>query len=756
MRINSAFPFVLTVLPFAQLHAQGEELRALQARPMPEAMATQERSTVREHFIYQFQPQVLPLMDDFSVDRTRKRWAGPDDPDVTLDAVIHALEVDGISTPDMSFMIDTTFRYTFDLSVPDTVIVTTQALPAATVTVRDLSVYPPTEELVTGWPPYNIFDTLQAPPIDTVYLAQADLIQDSLMVYAVAPDPRTYLMNGVAQPLILWEDDDVFVNSTYPLNPPTVGVATFDGLSRNGMPYNFADYFSYGIADRLTSVPINMSGPPADSVYLSFYYQAQGLSGDIEHNSTDSLVLEFYAPQEDTWYRVWRAPYPLGLQVLPFQQVMIPIKEFRYLQDGFRMRFLNYATLSGSYDHWHLDYVRLGAQRSFDDTTIVDVAYVYSTASLLETYTSVPFNRYQQSPASFMAPSVSVLQRNLDDEDRLITWRMRANIDGEAPGTITDILGTSIANNAWTVFPSEHPIGNNSFSYDASLSTEAAFWRVQFATNATPDNNPYNDTITFVQELSNYYAYDDGTAEMGYSLISAGAKLAYRFDVAGGDSLRAIRMYFNPMANDPLYSPPPTQGSFLVTIWSSLIPEVIRHQNFSFSSPEYRDHGLNKFVEYPLDSAIWVDGTFFIGWVQTNDVRMNLGFDRNRNNQNKIFFKTGSNWQNTVYPGSLMMRPVFTTANDPWLAVATEEQYNDDLVIFPNPASQEFHLLLGSTVPNGGTMVQLRDAMGRLLREVPFGNASITTNGLAKGLYLVRVVDHAGISLGQGRLLIQP
>ena len=28
-----------------------------------------------------------------------------------------------------------------------------------------------------------------------------------------------------------WTDNDVFVNNTYPINPPTIGVATFDGLN---------------------------------------------------------------------------------------------------------------------------------------------------------------------------------------------------------------------------------------------------------------------------------------------------------------------------------------------------------------------------------------------------------------------------------------------------------------------------------------------------------------------------------------------
>ena len=34
-----------------------------------------------------------------------------------------------------------------------------------------------------------------------------------------------------------WADNDVFINNTYPKGPPTLGVATFDGLNSSGEPY---------------------------------------------------------------------------------------------------------------------------------------------------------------------------------------------------------------------------------------------------------------------------------------------------------------------------------------------------------------------------------------------------------------------------------------------------------------------------------------------------------------------------------------
>jgi hypothetical protein len=59
-------------------------------------------------------------------------------------------------------------------------------------------------------------DTLNLPFIDDFSNAK---------VYPY-PDPK------------LWTDKYVYVNTTYPVNPISIGVATFDGLDPNGMPYD--------------------------------------------------------------------------------------------------------------------------------------------------------------------------------------------------------------------------------------------------------------------------------------------------------------------------------------------------------------------------------------------------------------------------------------------------------------------------------------------------------------------------------------
>ncbi|MDX9751292.1 MAG: hypothetical protein RBT71_09460, partial [Flavobacteriales bacterium] len=489
-------------------------------RPVPEAVAAMAKASGHTHFIYQNIVQTLPIMDDFSVDRTRKRNAGPDDPGVSLDQTIYRLEVDGISTPGMAFSTAPTYRYVFDTTDPDTLIMDQVELTAVEVLLRDVTTYPPVETVVTAWPPYNIIDSVAVPPPDTIFLPAPQLVQDSMLVYVVQPLTATYDHNGTPVPWVLWEDDDVYVNNSFAVEPPTLGVATFDGLARTGMPYDFTNFNAHGVADHLTSVPIDLQYSAADSIYLSFFFQPQGLSGDDQSQPQDSLVLEFYSPIEDSWTRVWGVPHgPLA----PFQQVMVPIKEFKYLHNGFRMRFKNYATLSGAFDHWHLDYVRLAADRTYDDREIVDVAWMMPEPTLLHTYTSVPFKKFALAPHSYMAHFVSAPQRNLADEDRFISWRMEVGlVDG--PVTLDIPFGefTNTSGNANSIFPANLPVNAvpYNFAYDPDLSEHVAWWRTKMITNATPDNNKYIDTLTFVQELSNYFSYDDGTAEAGYYLSS--------------------------------------------------------------------------------------------------------------------------------------------------------------------------------------------------------------------------------------------
>ncbi len=132
----------------------------------------------------------------------------------------------------------------------------------------------------------------------------------------------------------LWMDSEVYIDDNHSVNPPSIGVAVFDGLNKYGLPYDTVP-FSVGGADTLTSRPINLrNNSPADSIYFSFFYQQQGY-GDPPL-SDDTFIVEF----RDTlgqWDEVWSA---MGVTALtPFRQVLIPVSDLKYFSSRVSISF---------------------------------------------------------------------------------------------------------------------------------------------------------------------------------------------------------------------------------------------------------------------------------------------------------------------------------------------------------------------------------------------------------------------------------
>jgi hypothetical protein len=105
-----------------QLVAQ-EIISPLHAIPRGNAPSMLKEGGLNEVFIYDNTGQTIPVIDDFSVDRTRHLNAQSSDANVTLTETIYQLEAGGISTAGMAFVNDTSYHITFDTQ-NDTLIVT--------------------------------------------------------------------------------------------------------------------------------------------------------------------------------------------------------------------------------------------------------------------------------------------------------------------------------------------------------------------------------------------------------------------------------------------------------------------------------------------------------------------------------------------------------------------------------------------------------------------------------------------------------
>jgi hypothetical protein len=163
----------------------------------------------------------------------------------------------------------------------------------------------------------------------------------------------------------------------------------------------------------LTSLPIHLENlSPADSVYLSFFYEAQGY-GDYP-NPGDLLMLQL-RKNDGNWKTVWTqdgssSAVPLSNQ--QFKQVMIRIDSAAYFFNSFQFRFHNISTLSGNNDHWHIDYVRMNKGRFLADTTLNDLAITYRPSSILKNYQQMPWSQFKNFQSTELASFHKVRFRN--------------------------------------------------------------------------------------------------------------------------------------------------------------------------------------------------------------------------------------------------------------------------------------------------------------------------------------------------------
>lgn len=716
---------------------EGEEVSPLEINSAIYTPVKPEISEAEKNFgdvIIQTDTLFLPFIDDFSVDRTKRRIPGVD----TLEKVL--FRVDGAYADSISVVDFPTFMYFFNISTQlydsfetrktlvfyenDNPASPQFSLPTDTDTVWSSVTYRFNEFSV---------DTLLFTPATTHYNTR-----DTFLI--VADDP-----------FFLWTDSFAYINKSFGVNPPTIGVATFDGLNASGVAYDLSSPFNYGSADRLSSKPVDLSGlTPDSSVVLSFYYQPQGL-GDFP-DPEDSLVLEFYSPSDSLWYRVWSTAgitTAQSYQQPVFQPVKIPVTDSKYLSKGFQFRFRNYATLSGMYDLWNIDYVYLDKHRSINSNALNDFGFVNSGTSFVNTYTSMPMKAFKGNAAQYMVPDFLVKMTNMDsvsdsrDSIRFLVTDEFETIEYFESGNIQKSFSPqSQASFYYSVFSSP-----SNFQFTPSDSDRTVFQIKLFSEQPAADLCPLNDTVIHKQVFDSYFAYDDGSAEQLYTLVpqvpGPGPKLAYKFNTSLQDSLRGIFLYFPYLHSDI------SQRSFKITVWNDNggIPGSIVYEDADLDFPKYSD-SIGQFVRYKIEPPIQITGTYYIGWQQTpaqdQEEKIRLGFDKNINNQNKIFFNTSGTWYNTSQTGSLMIRPDFGEA-DPVASVGKENISGPAFNFFPNPAGDRicFFRVSADRPADNPFVLEIYNTLGERVLVLPLSGPSISVDisSFPVGIYFLKTVD---------------
>ncbi len=555
----------------------------------------------------------------------------------------------------------------------------------------------------------------------------------------------------------------VWINNNFGENPVSLGVATFDGLKANGSPYSFSNVVvdAVGTCDSLTSQCIDLSTYlPADNVYFSFVWQERGMGE--RPDLTDSIYVEFL-DNANKWNYVWGK---IGNKpTAPFKPALIRLQESKYFHNKFQFRFINYGRKSGMYDAWHIDYVYLNQNRNAKDTLVEEITSSKMRNFFFKNYSAMPIKQYFANPLAETSDSLKATINNLSGSGfDVVSYKMV--LEDTLTKTILTDLGTAtpfILGGDKTQFPVARripptPFANN--NQKKAIRTKFIAITGDGTTTIPPVDLRINDTLTQINMLSDYLAYDDGSAEYGAGVNQRFGKVGIRFRLNEPDTLTDIRFHLTKFEKDL------TGQTFNVVIWQKIaqggeLIDVVKYKLVvPIRYPPTRDtllsvEAVRRQVEasfkFPLISL--PAGEFYIGWEQTNNDRILIGYDRNTNSTADIFFNSGNGWgifeAQPDEVGSLLFRPVFSKD---YLLSREVEKTTAPFVIFPNPSNGIFNIQ--GDLP---TEVQILDLQGRVQATYAGrqgGYNQINLTNLPAGFYLLRAKMRHGKFFMQ-KLIIQ-
>lgn len=552
---------------------------------------------------------------------------------------------------------------------------------------------------------------------------------------------------GLDQPdPTLWQPGSgVYINNTMAIGQPTVNVASFDGLQANGRPYVQNNPLAQGYTDTLASLPINLAAlAAADSVYLSFYWQAKGQGelpdpGDsLSRLPGDSLTVQFL-DRTGTWQTVWAKVG--GIVNNNFFQVFVPVRNAAYFHAGFAFRFRSFGRESGPFDTWNVDYIYLNKGRSVNDRFVKDVAVTQALSPLLKRYTAMPLSQYVVNPAGEMADSVRTEINNLFNNFNFTTFdfTIRDEVSGrivqDDPQT-SSMLIPSLSSQRKAARPA--PVSGLG-------SATRVLLRYKFDLLTTDDQNPSipgvnlrrNDTISAVAALDDYYAYDDGTWEYAQQ-IRQREQIAIRFILNKPDAIGGVRACIVPFTTNQ------TGQSFVINVYNNRAGRpgtAIYQQAFTTQYPTSR----NGFVEFKFTKSVSVKDTFYVGYQQissSDTTFLRIGFDKSSPFGAQIFYNAGSNWDQNLTTASLnvqgafLLRPVMGAKPDTIVTAVPEPEPLALLRTYPNPTTG----IIRWDEPNM-THLDVMNSTGRVLLtlEPSRGQQTLDLSYLPDGLYLIRL-----------------
>ena len=516
------------------------------------------------------------------------------------------------------------------------------------------------------------------------------------------------------------------------ISPPSWGVLTFDGLDSRGLPYD-TQGISEGNADELWTQFIDLSPySPTDRLVLSFFLQPQGAGNAPESSDLFQVLCTRADTTSDSLETLISIP---GSKLTPFQQYVIELNDPAFFFEEFQLVFRSIGSLNGYLDHWHLDYVRLGLNRSPSDTTLNDQGIQDFSLTVLDPYTLYP--------AILFPPS--------QNANAVFSTRVN-NLDRQA-STVATSLFLEEPNGNMLQFGRELevlPLQSNSLEVllrDAlsPFQEPSGEMNVQIQLE-NAGSNPANDFLRVPFRVDSLMGYDDGEADGSYGLNRPkGFALKYALPANNTYFLSALWMSFVPRLDAS-----PSSGSseyldgkgFQLTIWKNPHPDSVLFSQSSFQV-NYGD-SLNHFERYKLNEALLLPDTFWVGLRQIDGVPIGIGLDQDAAT-GFLYWDSVGVWTLSKVAGLPMIRPEIRSEG----SIPTSTAFGitpSGLSLFPNPlASSQRKVFLRTPSLIGKGDVDLFDANGRKVfrRKMDFAGQKLLSLDLPAflnaGIYLCKV-----------------
>ena len=235
-----------------------------------------------------------------------------------------------------------------------------------------------------------------------------------------------------------------------------------------------------------------------------------------------------------------------------------------------------------------------------------------------------------------------------------------------------------------------------------------------------------NDRVSSRFAIRDYFAYDQGKADYAAGINQRSGQIAVEYTTPEPVFLKGISIDFSNARQ--------VNQVLDLVVWSALdkkplyskevvIPAKVKGQEIHY---------------FPLEEAVAVSGTFFVGFTQFTNDFLQVGLDKSNDFSGRIFYNVGGGWvQNKEVSGSLLIRPHVSLTGKAGGSIDT----STSLRIYPNPTVNEVQ------VEGEFSSLQVLDSFGREVfpARVPSAKGEILNfEDQHPGLYLIYVQGKSG------------